>query len=162
MGVAPSNFPPNSPPETASSPQELTRDPYVLDFLDLTGTVRELDLEITLVQRVQALLLELGHGFAKSSGSMLKSVGHESWYADNSSRGRLPEAGRPDLALSTLPIGRVSRLSAVQPTALAPAPGVDGRRAWRLELTATPCRRLCTSAWANSSVSGWSGSSSRW
>jgi len=60
--------------------QQLTRDPYVLDFLDLTGRVRELDLEITLVQRVQALLLELGHGFAKSSGALLKSVGHESWY----------------------------------------------------------------------------------
>jgi len=42
----------------------LTRDPYVLDFLELTGAAAERDLEAALVERLQAFLLELGHGFA--------------------------------------------------------------------------------------------------
>lgn len=63
-GAAPSNFPDQLPAADSELAQQLTRDPYVLDFLDLTGPVAERDLETALVDRLQAFLLELGHGFA--------------------------------------------------------------------------------------------------
>src|SRR5450759_3622605 len=63
-GAAPSNFPARLPAADSELAQQLTRDPYVLDFLDLTGSVAERDLETALVDRLQAFLLELGHGFA--------------------------------------------------------------------------------------------------
>lgn len=63
-GAAPSNFPARLPAADSELAQQLTRDPYVLDFLDLAGPVAERDLEDALVARVQAFLLELGHGFA--------------------------------------------------------------------------------------------------
>jgi len=63
-GAAPSNFTDQLPAADSELAQQLTRDPYVLDFLDLTGPVAERDLETALVDRLQAFLLELGHGFA--------------------------------------------------------------------------------------------------
>jgi len=63
-GAAPSNFTDQLPPADSDLAQQLTRDPYVFDFLDLTGSVAERDLETALVSRLQAFLLELGHGFA--------------------------------------------------------------------------------------------------
>jgi predicted nuclease of restriction endonuclease-like (RecB) superfamily len=63
-GAAPSNFTDQLPAADSELAQQLTRDPYVLDFLDLTGPVTERDLETALVDRLQAFLLEFGHGFA--------------------------------------------------------------------------------------------------
>jgi predicted nuclease of restriction endonuclease-like (RecB) superfamily len=64
-GAAPSNFPDLLPSAESELVQQLTRDPYVLDFLDLTGPVAERELEDALMTRLQAFfLLELGHGFA--------------------------------------------------------------------------------------------------
>ncbi|MBF0331971.1 MAG: DUF1016 family protein [Candidatus Omnitrophica bacterium] len=44
--------------------QETLKDPYVFDFLTLTGPVRELEVEGQLVSHVAKLLLEMGAGFA--------------------------------------------------------------------------------------------------
>jgi len=63
-GAAPSNFPAQLPQAESELAQQLTRDPYVLDFLNITGPVAERDLEATLVDNMQDFLLELGHGFA--------------------------------------------------------------------------------------------------
>jgi len=63
-GAAPSNFPTQLPTADSELAQQLTRDPYILDFLDLTGPVAERDLETALMNRLQDFLLELGHGFA--------------------------------------------------------------------------------------------------
>ncbi len=63
-GAAPSNFSSSLPQADAELAQQLTRDPYVLDFLQLTAPVAERDLETALTDRLQAFLLELGHGFA--------------------------------------------------------------------------------------------------
>ncbi len=67
-GAAPSNFPAQLPAADSELAQQLTRDPYVLDFLDLTGPVAERDLEQALMNRLQDFLLELGHGFAGPRG----------------------------------------------------------------------------------------------
>gem|GEM_PF-1054475 len=63
-GTAPSNFTAQLPAADSELAQQLTRDPYVLDFLDLTGPVAERDLEKALVDRLHDFLLELGHSFA--------------------------------------------------------------------------------------------------
>lgn len=63
-GAAPSNFTDQLPGADSALAQQLTRDPYVLDFLDLAGPASERDLETALMDRLQAFLLELGHGFA--------------------------------------------------------------------------------------------------
>ncbi|MGQ0573446.1 MAG: PDDEXK nuclease domain-containing protein [Pseudonocardia sp.] len=63
-GAAPSNFRARLPAADSELAQQFTRDPYVLDFLDLAGPVAERVLESALIDRLQAFLLELGHGFA--------------------------------------------------------------------------------------------------
>ena len=64
LGAAPSNFAAQLPPSDSELAQQLTRDPYVLDFLDAQGPLTERDLETALTEHLQAFLLELGHGFA--------------------------------------------------------------------------------------------------
>lgn len=64
VGAAPSNFPARLPPDDSELAQQLVRDPYVFDFLGFTGRVNERELETALTDRLQRLLLELGHGFA--------------------------------------------------------------------------------------------------
>ena len=62
-GTAPSNFTAQLPAADSELAQQLTRDPYVLDFLDLTGPVAERDLEKALVDRLHDFLLPRpGHG----------------------------------------------------------------------------------------------------
>ncbi len=63
-GAAPSNFTDQHPAADSELAQQLTRDPNVLDVLDLAGPATERDLESALVAQLQAILLELGHGFA--------------------------------------------------------------------------------------------------
>jgi len=82
IGAAPSNFPDQLAAADSELAQQLTRDPYVLDFLNLTDPVQERDLEHALVQRVQALLLELGHGFAFAGRQYHFEVDGEDFYID--------------------------------------------------------------------------------
>lgn len=64
IGAAPSNFEAQLPSPDSELAQQLTRDPYILDFLDLTEPIAERDLEAALMRHLQRFLLELGHGFA--------------------------------------------------------------------------------------------------
>lgn len=64
IGAAPSNFPDHLPPDDSDLAQQLVRDPYIFDFLDLTERVAERELETALMTRLEKFLLELGHGFA--------------------------------------------------------------------------------------------------
>ncbi len=82
VGAAPSNFPAQLPAADSELAQQLTRDPYVLDFLDLTTPVAERDLETALVDRLQAFLLELGHGFAFVGRQYHFAVDGDDFYID--------------------------------------------------------------------------------
>ena len=82
VGAALSNFPARLPTADSELAQQLTRDPYVLDFLDLTGPVAERDLENALVDRLQAFLLELGHGFAFIGRQYHFEVDGDDFYID--------------------------------------------------------------------------------
>lgn len=64
VGAAPSNFTHTLPAPDSELAQEVTKDPYVFEFLDLVGRVSERELEDALVDKIQATLGELGRGFA--------------------------------------------------------------------------------------------------
>ena len=54
----------NSESGDVVTPEEATKDPYVLEFLDLKNECSEADLEEGLIQRLTDFLLELGDDFA--------------------------------------------------------------------------------------------------
>ncbi len=64
QGVAPSNFPATLAGVDSDLVQEITRDPYVFDFVRLQPGYRELDVQAALVAELRRLLQELGTGFA--------------------------------------------------------------------------------------------------
>ncbi|GAA3514355.1 PDDEXK nuclease domain-containing protein [Georgenia daeguensis] len=82
VGAAPSNFTTHLPAADSELAQQLTRDPYVLDFLDLTGPAAERDLETALMTRLQDFLLELGHGFAFVGRQYHFAVDGDDFYID--------------------------------------------------------------------------------
>lgn len=81
-GAAASNFRDQLPGADSELAQQLTRDPYVLDFLDLTQPAAERDLESALVARLQTFLLELGHGFAFVGQQYHFEVDGDDFYID--------------------------------------------------------------------------------
>lgn len=63
-GAAPSNFAEALPGGDSELMQQLIKDPYSLEFLELSTPVAERDLERALVAQFERFLLELGSGFA--------------------------------------------------------------------------------------------------
>ena len=63
-GRAITNFAATLPAPQSDLAQQLIKDPYHLDFLDITEDARERELEHALVSRIRDFLLELGAGFA--------------------------------------------------------------------------------------------------
>ena len=82
LGAAPSNFAARLPAPDSELAQQLTRDPYVLDFLDLSDPVSERDLETALLSHVQQFLLELGTGFAFLGRQYHLKVDGDDFYID--------------------------------------------------------------------------------
>ncbi len=64
QGAAPSNFRKTLPPADSELAQQMTRDPYLLDFLGIADPTAERDLEDALCHELERFLLELGTGFA--------------------------------------------------------------------------------------------------
>lgn len=60
LGVAPSNFVDRLPAADSDLAQEITKDPYVFDFLSMTERAAERDLEQAMMNRLQQTLLEFG------------------------------------------------------------------------------------------------------
>lgn len=82
LGAAPSNFTTQLAPPDSELAQELTKDPYVFDFLSLTTRTRERDLERALMDRLQETLLEFGRGFAFVGRQVHFDVDGSDYYAD--------------------------------------------------------------------------------
>lgn len=82
LGAAPSNFRATLKRADSELAQGLTKDPYVFDFLDLTGQVTERELEDALVDKLQATLGELGRGFAFVGRQVPVKVGRQDRYID--------------------------------------------------------------------------------
>jgi predicted nuclease of restriction endonuclease-like (RecB) superfamily len=81
-GAAPSNFPARLPPADSDLAQQLTRDPYVFDFLELPDSANERDLEQGLMDRLQNTLSEFGRGFSFVGRQVHFDVGGQDFYID--------------------------------------------------------------------------------
>jgi predicted nuclease of restriction endonuclease-like (RecB) superfamily len=81
-GAAPSNFPARLPAADSDLAQQLTRDPYVFDFLDLTATANERDLEQGLIESLQRTLSEFGRGFSFVGRQVHFDVDGQDFYID--------------------------------------------------------------------------------
>ena len=62
--------------------EETLKDPYIFDFITLSESLREADLERALVARITGFLLELGAGFAFLGNQYHLTVGDEDFYID--------------------------------------------------------------------------------
>ena len=81
-GKAITNFERTLPPAQSDMAREILKDPYNFDFLTLGEAAQERDLERGLVEHVQALLLEMGAGFAFVGRQVQLEVGGEDFYLD--------------------------------------------------------------------------------
>jgi predicted nuclease of restriction endonuclease-like (RecB) superfamily len=64
------------------TPDLVFRDPYLLDFLGLTGSYSEKDLEAAILREMENFLLELGSGFSFVARQKRISVGRDDFYLD--------------------------------------------------------------------------------
>ena len=76
------NFPVRLPKPQSDLAEEALKDPYVFDFLAMTGKMHELDIEKTLVKHITDFLLELGAGFAFVGRQYPLEVSGEDFYID--------------------------------------------------------------------------------
>ena len=81
-GKAVSNFAATLPKPQSDLAEQTLKDPYVFDFLGLTGDYKERELEIALVDHVSSFLLELGAGFAYLGRQVPLSVGSREFFLD--------------------------------------------------------------------------------
>jgi predicted nuclease of restriction endonuclease-like (RecB) superfamily len=82
IGAAPSNFGEHLEPADADQAQEIVKDPYVFDFLDLTQRSRERAIETALTDRLQDTLAELGPGFAFVGRQVHFAVDEDEFFVD--------------------------------------------------------------------------------
>jgi predicted nuclease of restriction endonuclease-like (RecB) superfamily len=68
--------------EGRMSPSLVFRDPYLLDFLGLTGVYSEKDLESAILREMESVLLELGSGFCFVARQKRMSIGKDDFYLD--------------------------------------------------------------------------------
>lgn len=64
------------------SPQQVVKDPYVFDFLEIKGKVSERALEQRIIDKLQLFLLELGKGFTFVARQFRFSVRNKHFYVD--------------------------------------------------------------------------------
>jgi predicted nuclease of restriction endonuclease-like (RecB) superfamily len=81
-GKAVTNFVDRLPPADSDLAQQMTRDPYLFDFVGNAGTRVERDLERGLMDHLEKFLLELGQGFAFVGRQVKLTVGGDDLYVD--------------------------------------------------------------------------------
>lgn len=64
------------------TPDLVFRDPYMLDFLGLSGAWSEKDLEAAILREMESFLLEMGSGFCFVARQKRMSVGKDDFYLD--------------------------------------------------------------------------------
>ena len=82
QGKAITNFSATLPKAQSDLANELLKDPYNFDFLQLSEKVRETDLEKSLVAHISQFLLELGKGFAYMGRQYLLKIGNKEYRTD--------------------------------------------------------------------------------
>lgn len=82
QGKAVSNFNTQMPQPTGELAQELTKDPYIFDFVNLTDAYKEMELKDALISEITRFLLELGEGFAYVGKEYRLKVGDTEQFTD--------------------------------------------------------------------------------
>jgi predicted nuclease of restriction endonuclease-like (RecB) superfamily len=82
QGGAVTNFERTLPPEQSGLAQEIVKDPYNFDFLNLTTATHERELERALVERIRDFLLELGVGFSFVGSQYRLEVSGNEYFID--------------------------------------------------------------------------------
>lgn len=82
QGRAVSNFPVTLPPPQSDLAQQITKDPYLFDFLNLRDDANERAVETGLMAHVERFLLELGAGFSLVGRQVHLEVGDQDFYLD--------------------------------------------------------------------------------
>lgn len=82
QGKAITNFDRTLPKPQSELVQQVLKDPYSFDFLNLSEEVKERDLERALLKHIRDFLLELGVGFAFVGSQYHLEVGGEDFYID--------------------------------------------------------------------------------
>ena len=81
-GKTVSNFNSTLPAVQSDLAQQTLKDPYVFDFLTLTQSYNEKELEQGLIEHITQFLLELGAGFAYMGKQVHLQVGQQDFYID--------------------------------------------------------------------------------
>lgn len=82
LGEAQTNFAHTLPSPQSELAQQVLKDPYVFDFLNLGEAAYERDLERALLEQLRSFLLELGLGFAFIGSQYHLEVGGQDFYLD--------------------------------------------------------------------------------
>ena len=82
QGKAITNFQHQLPPAMSDLAQELTKDPYIFDFLSITENYTEKELQQYLEDNMTKFLLELGKGFCFYGKQVHINVGGDDFYID--------------------------------------------------------------------------------
>ncbi len=82
QGKAVTNFSATLPPPQSDLAQQITKDPYIFDFLNLRDDANERTVEQGLMAHVEKFLLELGAGFALVGRQVHLEVGGQDFYLD--------------------------------------------------------------------------------
>ena len=82
QGSAPTNFARTLPAPQSDLAQQIIKDPYSFEFLDIAAEAHERDLERALTDRIRQTVLELGKGFAFVGSQYHLLVGGEDFYID--------------------------------------------------------------------------------
>ncbi|MFK0007796.1 YhcG family protein [Paenarthrobacter sp. NPDC090520] len=81
-GTAPSNFTQQLVAQDSGLAQQIAKDPYNFEFLGLSGSVAERDLELALTSRITETLRELGPGFSFVGRQVHFDVDGDDYYID--------------------------------------------------------------------------------
>ncbi|MGX1160754.1 putative nuclease of restriction endonuclease-like (RecB) superfamily [Arthrobacter sp. SLBN-100] len=81
-GKAINNFKRTLPPSDSDLAQQSFNDPYVFDFVSMTGKRDERELEGQLIVHVEKFLLELGQGFAFVGRQVRLTIGDDEFFVD--------------------------------------------------------------------------------
>jgi predicted nuclease of restriction endonuclease-like (RecB) superfamily len=68
--------------QAIQKPEDIIKDPYVLEFLDLPSSYSEKELEDRIISNLQMFLLELGKGFSFVARQFRMEIGQKQFYAD--------------------------------------------------------------------------------
>lgn len=82
QGKAINNFKTQLPLPTGELAQEITKDPYIFDFTNLTEPYKERELKAQLLKNITNFLLELGEGFAFIGQEYKLNVGQTEQFTD--------------------------------------------------------------------------------